>query len=250
MKAIGLGSLLALHYSDTWANPGQQTTPVDWSSLELNALSDRVASYTTEALTQLSAANATPDIVQVGNEITNGMLWNVGKVANNNFSSFATLLKSGIQAVRDFDPKILVMVQIEKCNNFATTKWWLDGVLQQGVAFDILGQSCYSAAPNGVAGYQGTPAEWTPVFNQLAAQYPQLRFMIAEYSADQRAAHETMHQLPDGRGLGAFNWDPTRSYSTHPNYPLFTTDGVWNRFVAIPELMAIYDDIASQYGLR
>jgi hypothetical protein len=59
-----------------------------------------------------------------------------------------------------------------------------------------------------------------------------------------------MFNLPNKRGLGTFNWDPTRSYDTHPNDPLFTTDGVWNKFVAIPEKMALYEKMAKDYGLR
>ena len=50
--------------------------------------------------------------------------------------------------------------------------------------------------------------------------------------------------------LGTFNWDPTRSHETHPNHPLFRTDGAWNRYVAIPEMMALYEKMAKDYGLR
>jgi hypothetical protein len=55
--------------------------------------------------------------------------------------------------------------------------------------------------------------------------------------------------LPDKRGLGTFNWDPTRSYATHPNDPLFSTDGAWNRYVAIPAKMGLYDQMVRDYGL-
>jgi arabinogalactan endo-1,4-beta-galactosidase len=244
IKTIEMGFLLDLHYSNNWADPTKQTTPISWADLELAALSSQVYNYTKEVVSTLRAAGAAPNIVQVGNEITNGMLWNNGKISNNDFSGFTTLLKSGINAVREVDPNVKIMLHIEKCNDYATTKWWLDGVIHAGVSFDILGQSCYATAPNGVVGYQGTPSQWTSVFSRLASDYPSLKFMIAEYSAEQRAAHDTMRSLPNGRGLGAFNWDPTRAYSTHPNDPLFKTNGEWNNYVAIPERMAIYDTIA------
>jgi arabinogalactan endo-1,4-beta-galactosidase len=248
VKAIGMGFMLDLHYSNNWTNPTAQATPSAWANLGLTDLSKQVYDYTKDALTQLKNAGARPDIVQVGNEITNGMLWNSGKIANNDFSGLATLLKSGIQAVHDVDSSIKILLHIEKCNNLATSKWWLDGVLNAGVTFDILGQSCYATAPNGVVGYQGTPSEWKTVFTQLATSYPNLKFMIAEYSAEQRAAHDTMRSLPNGRGLGAFNWDPTRAYATHPNHPLFTNDGTWNHYVANDSLMKIYEGIAADYG--
>jgi arabinogalactan endo-1,4-beta-galactosidase len=250
VKSIGLGFLLDLHYADTWTNPGAQKPPTAWANLALPVLETRVYDYTKDAVTKLKAASAMPDIVQIGNEITNGMLWDVGRASGSNFDSLATLLKAGIRAVREVDPAIQILLHIEKCNNLTTSQWWLDGVLGAGVAFDILGQSCYATAPNGVTGYQGSPAEWQATFAALATKYPNLKFIIAEYSAQQRAANDTMFNLPNHRGLGTFNWDPTRAYDTHPNHPLFTTNGAWNRFVAIPELMALYEKMAADYGLR
>jgi arabinogalactan endo-1,4-beta-galactosidase len=250
VKAVGMGFLLDLHYSDTWTNPGAQATPAAWAGLSVSALETKVYEYTKDALAQLKAASAMPDIVQVGNEITAGMLWDVGKASGSDFANLATLLKAGIRAVREADPAIQVMLHIEKCNNTETSEWWLDGVLGAGVKFDILGQSCYATAPNGVAGYQGTPAQWQTTFAALTTKYPDLKFLIAEYSAQQRAVNDTMFNLPNHRGLGSINWDPTRAYDTHPNHPLFTTDGAWNKFVADPTLMALYETMAKDYGLR
>lgn len=250
VKAIGLGFMLNLHYSDTWTNPAAHATPAAWRGLNLAALADKVHDYTKDAVIQLREAAAMPDIVSVGNEITNGMLWDVGRITNNSFSNLATLLKAGIRAVREVNPNIKVQLHIEKCNNTATSQWWLDAVLAEGVTFDILAQSCYASAPNGVAGYQGTPAQWRTTFAALAARYPKLKFMIAEYSAEQRAANDVMFELPGQRGLGSFNWDPTRAYDTHPNDPLFSTSGAWNHYVAIPEKLALYDQMAAAYGLR
>jgi arabinogalactan endo-1,4-beta-galactosidase len=250
VKAIGMGFLLDLHYSDTWTNPGAQKPPAAWASLPIADLEKAVYDYTKDAVTQLKAASAMPDMVQIGNEITSGMLFDLGKASGSDFANFARLLKAGIRGVKDVNPAIQVMLHIEKCHNLETTKWWLDGVLGAGVTFDIFGQSCYAAGPNGVAAYQGTPADWQATFAALVTGYPSLKFVIAEYSAQQRAANDTMFNLPDGRGLGTFNWDPTRSYDTHPNHPLFTTNGEWNRFVAIPEMMALFEKMAKDYGLR
>jgi hypothetical protein len=59
-----------------------------------------------------------------------------------------------------------------------------------------------------------------------------------------------MFELPNKRGLGAFNWDPTRAYDTHPNHPLFSANGAWNKYLAVPSLMALYEKMAVDYGLR
>ena len=249
VKQIGMGFMLDLHYSDTWTNAAAQTTPLAWAGLSLSALETKVHDYTKDAITQLKSQGAMPDMVSIGNEIANGMLWDLGQINNSNFANFATLLKAGVQAVREIDPAIVIVMHLDKCDNFNTTKWWLDGVLGQGVSFDVLGQSCYADGPNGVAGYQGTPADWKATFTSLASAYPTMKFLIAEYSAEQRAAGDVMFDMPNKRGLGTFNWDPTRAYDTHPNDPLFSTNGAWNHYVAIPEKMALYEQMAKDYGV-
>jgi arabinogalactan endo-1,4-beta-galactosidase len=244
--------LFDLHMSDTWTNPGAQGTPSAWDDSSLSALQGDVYDYVHDAVSQLIAADARPDVVQIGNEITNGMLWDTGGISGDDFSDFASLLKSGISAVRDIDPSILIMLHIEKCNNLSTTRWWLEGVHDEGVEFDVFGQSCYAPAiidgSQHHTGYQGSPSEWGPVFNAIASDYPNLKFVIAEYSAEQRAANDVVFNIPDERGLGTFNWDPTRFYDTHPNVPLFEPVGAWNDFVVVQDRMSIYDEMATYYA--
>src|SRR5215813_569717 len=79
-KSVGAKLLLDLHYSDTWADPGHQTKPAAWSSLSFTDLVQRVHDYTRDAISSMNQAGVLPDMVQVGNEISNGMLWNSGYV--------------------------------------------------------------------------------------------------------------------------------------------------------------------------
>jgi arabinogalactan endo-1,4-beta-galactosidase len=96
-------------------------------------------------LNYLKSKNLVPEMVQVGNETNNGMLWPVGKVENNNWQNFATLLNSGIRAVRDFSmtsslkPKIILHVaQLQNAGH------WTNSLISNGVTdFDILGLSHY-----------------------------------------------------------------------------------------------------------
>lgn len=245
VKAQGMYFLLDLHMSDTWTNPGAQATPSAWAGYSLSQLEEAVTDYVADAVTSLIAEGARPDIVQFGNEITNGMMWDAGRISNDDFSNFTALLKAGISGVKAVDDSILIMLHIEKCNNLATTRWWLDGVLGEGVDFDIFGQSCY--APHGDhPGYQGQPSEWANTFGTIATEYPDLKFAIAEYSAEQRAANDVLFDLPNKRGVGTFNWDPTRAYETHPNDPLFSMN--WPAFTVIPEKMEIYEELAAEYA--
>ena len=74
--------------------------------------------------------------------------------------------------------------------------------MTQGVVFDVFGESCYTA-------YQGMPSDWMSTFTQLQTAFPTLKFVIAEYGPEQRAANDIMFNLPNQAGLGTYNWEPT-----------------------------------------
>src|SRR3954471_9674960 len=111
LKATGAKLLLDFHYSDTWADPGHQTKPAAWSAQTFAALNSTVHDYTVSALTSMRNAGVKPDMVQVGNEVTNGMLWSDGSIVysgttqqqNQSWQKFGQLLNSAIAGVRDVD---------------------------------------------------------------------------------------------------------------------------------------------------
>ena len=82
IKDAGFKLMLDIHYSDTWTDPSNHSTPAAWSTLDATQLAQKVYEYTKDCLQQMVAAGAAPDWVQVGNEITTGMLWPAGKIAN------------------------------------------------------------------------------------------------------------------------------------------------------------------------
>ena len=145
-KNAGMAVNLDLHYSDTWADPGHQATPAAWNALTFAVLKDSVYQYTLRVLNYLKSKNLTPEMVQVGNETNQGMLWNLGKVIANNYTPFGDLLKSGIQAIRDFSltsaikPQIILHVaQPENADYYINHLMNYAGVTD----FDILGISYY-----------------------------------------------------------------------------------------------------------
>src|SRR5438132_4579725 len=78
IKDAGLSLLLDFHYSDNWADPGKQCVPVAWQKFTtIEQLASAVHDYTKDAISQLIAGAARPDLVQIGNEITPGMLLHV-----------------------------------------------------------------------------------------------------------------------------------------------------------------------------
>lgn len=145
-KQAGMAVNLDIHYSDTWADPDHQEIPAAWKNLNLVQMKDSVYQYTLRVLNYLKSKNLVPEMVQVGNENNNGMLWPTGKVSGNNFNAFAQLLNSGIKAVRDFSatseikPRIILHVAQIQFADF-----WTRGIVHNGVTdFDILGLSHYT----------------------------------------------------------------------------------------------------------
>lgn len=144
-KEQGMAVNLDLHYSDSWADPGNQTIPAAWTGLSFNLLRDSVYNYTLTVLNYLKAKNLVPEMIQVGNETNGGILWPQGQVVNNNYQNFADLLKSGLKAVRDFSAtstiKPQVILHVAQMQN---AEYWMDQLVSKAVTdFDIIGISHY-----------------------------------------------------------------------------------------------------------
>lgn len=130
-KAAGMNVYLTLHFSDSWADPGQQTIPAGWPR-DIDNLSWRLYNYTMEVGNAFAGAGVTPSIVSIGNEIRAGLLWPTGDY--NNFYNMARLLHSASSGIRDSRlgraPKI--MVHLDNGWNWDTQKWFYESLLKQG----------------------------------------------------------------------------------------------------------------------
>ena len=233
-RALGMGLFLDLHYSDNWADPGKQVKPSAWAQAPFEQLEQELHDYTRKTVQAMVDAGVKPSLVQVGNEITAGMLFPDGSSADENWPRFARLLKAGASAVRAVDPAITVVLHIDRCGDNATTRWWVDAARAHEVPFTVLGQSCYTE-------HQGTPEEWQSNFDDLITRYPDLSFLVAEYSHEKRRVNDLMRSLPNGRGLGTFIWEPTRWMEA-----VFDRNG--QRYDA-NALLDTYAEMASDYGL-
>lgn len=141
-KALGMSWLLDLHYSDFWADPGKQTIPKAWQGLDEDGLVQAVGEYTGQVLNALKAADVPPQMVAVGNELSLGLLWPVGKTPD--YAAIARLVSAGITAVRTFDPALPVMVHLDNGGNNALYREWFDGYFAHGGAdFEVIGLSYY-----------------------------------------------------------------------------------------------------------
>jgi arabinogalactan endo-1,4-beta-galactosidase len=155
IKGVGGTFLLDIHYSDTWADPGKQFTPAEWSSLDFDALERRVNDYTVSVLKDLRESGAMPDMVQVGNEITAGILWPAGKVLDappateaEQWARFARLVNAGSRAVRSFQTpghKIRIVIHIHGGGREGLPKWFFAKFNRNAVDYDVIGLSFYPA---------------------------------------------------------------------------------------------------------
>src|SRR5690606_20385870 len=75
IKEKGFHFLLNFHYSDYWADPGKQIKPKEWEGLSFPNLLGAVEDYTENVIRTLKEEGVLPDMVQIGNEITTGMIW-------------------------------------------------------------------------------------------------------------------------------------------------------------------------------
>ncbi|WP_298148413.1 glycosyl hydrolase 53 family protein [Flavobacterium sp.] len=128
----GLKVWLTVHYSDTWADPGHQTKPQAWQNMNLEALKTAVASYTTEIMTQIK-----PDLIQIGNETNDGMLWPEGRLSTNE-ANFKALASAGIEAVRAQSTQTKIMLHFAGMNG---SDWFFEKV--KDLDYDYIGLSYY-----------------------------------------------------------------------------------------------------------
>lgn len=141
-KVKGVDWLLNFHYSDCWADPGKQMPPKAWEHMDASELEQAVYEYTKETLELCRREQVIPQMVAVGNEVSNGLLWPLGRVPN--YSNIARFISAGIRAVRDFDQRIPVMIHLDNGGNNELYRRWFDNYLDnQGEDFDYIGLSYY-----------------------------------------------------------------------------------------------------------
>ena len=148
-KTLGYKILLDFHYSDTWADPGKQFTPAAWENLSFQVLTDSVRVYTTKVLDAMQNADVLPEMVQIGNEINNGMLWPQGKLwpetGGANWQGLTTLIKAGIQGVKQAknSSEIKIMIHAATGGNIQESNTFYSKMKEFGVEYDFIGLSYY-----------------------------------------------------------------------------------------------------------
>ena len=151
-QQLGMRLMIDFHYSDTWADPSKQGVPAAWKNYDFEQMKQAVADHTKEVLNALKERGVNVEWVQVGNETTDGMLWNdeagdaalkVTGRASKNMANFAAYINAGYDAVKAVYPEAKVIVHLDKGNNLSQYTWMFDGLKQNGAKWDVIGMSLY-----------------------------------------------------------------------------------------------------------
>lgn len=140
-KDLGMKWLLCLHYSDFWADPGKQYPPKAWQGMNADELTQAVYEFTKKTMERCASEGLTPDMVQVGNELTNGLLWPLGRKPN--FDNIFRFVDAGVRAVREASPETIVMIHLDNGGNHPMYLEWFGNYFDRGGDCDVIGLSYY-----------------------------------------------------------------------------------------------------------
>lgn len=254
VKKHGFKFLLDLHYSDTWADPAHQHKPTAWADLSYEELLVQVHTYTKNVLKSFSAAGAPPDYVQIGNEITPGMLWPDGKIGDKHLNSdeqwkkLSELLKAGIRGTHDAlrDHEVKIVIHIDRGGSKSVCEWFFSNLMEKDVDFDMIGLSYYPWMHGSLNDleetlhYIGNELN-KPVFIAETA-FPHREIGKPDYDLEFEATPngqseflsdllKVVQKTPNEQGVGIIYWHPesvpTQDYSTwmHGATALFDKKG-------------------------
>lgn len=238
-KALGMKVLVDFHYSDFWVDPGQQKKPDAWKNDSGDKLVDDVYAYTAKVMQDFNAQGVTPDMVQVGNELNNGMLWPEAQLTEDNpngYKFLAKLLNAGLQAVHDNDKdnKVKTMIHLAGVDVNLYHTFFDNLIVKNKVNdFNIIGMSFYPF-------WHGTMDDLKNTMNDVSAKYNKDVIAVetafgytledADFEKNNFGTNEekvggykatvqgqatglrdvmaTVASVNDNRGLGIFYWAP------------------------------------------
>jgi beta-galactosidase len=169
-------------------------------------------------------------MVQVGNEINHGMVWPEGAI--NNLDSLAQLIYAGVTGVKEVSPATAIMLHIALGGQNDEARFFLDNMKARNVPFDVIGLSYYPR-------WHGTLEDLKNNMADLAKRYPQ-QVMVAEYSQLKREVNDIAFNVPDGKAVGSFIWEPLNSWEG-----IFDRQGKANDYMDV-----VYPEIAKKYNIH
>jgi arabinogalactan endo-1,4-beta-galactosidase len=214
VHAAGMKIYLDIMYSDFWADPQHQIIPAAWQGQDLAQLTQTVQTYTQQVMSAFAHQGTPVDMVSIGNEIRNGILWPVGQVdptANTGWDNLATLLKAGVAGAQAGNPpghKLLIMMHYDQGGNNQLSQAFYQNLENLGVPFDVIGLSYYPF-------FHGTISQMKANVDALATQFGK-PIVIAETQYAWTLANG--NEQP-GYSTGDFVWQPSQISAGYPASP-------------------------------
>ncbi len=208
--ALGMRIMIDFHYSDSWADPGEQTVPAAWSGHTISQLDTDVYNHTYGILSYLKTNGITVTWVQVGNEINAGMLWPLGSTSYP--SNLAGLINQGYAATKAIYPSALVVLHLANGYYDAGFRSFFDSMKTYGAKYDVIGMSHYPTASN----WSTLASELSTTMTDMVSRYGK-PVIISETGMDWQSASTAKSMMADlisrvqalgSNGLGVFYWEP------------------------------------------
>lgn len=228
--AAGMSIMIDFHYSDTWADPGQQAKPAAWAGESTSALYTSEYNYTISTLNSLKSAGITPVWVQVGNETNDGMMWQDGRISAGSVNAlhFTYMVNTGYNAVKSVFPNAKVIVHIANGYDNGLFRYIFDILKANNASYDVIGMSLYPTTSN----WSTLNSQCLNNMNDMVSRYGK-QVMICEVGMSESAATTCKSFLSDlitkvksvsgGNGLGVFYWEP-EAYNNWQGYGLGAFD--------------------------
>ena len=230
IKAQEMSFMLDFHYSDYWADPGQQRKPKAWTALNFEELEEAVFSYTRDTLLALQVEGVLPDIVQIGNEIRSGLLFPEGELPD--YAHMVRLVNAGIRGARAVAQaeELQVMIHLDQGGRYFYLKEWFINAFANGLLeFDLMGLSYYPF-------WHGTFTDLQQTLMKLIEEYHKPVMLVETAHAWRKSEHGFIDEvqekiagvpatpegqrkvldlvmnivasLPDHMGMGIYYWEP------------------------------------------
>jgi len=230
-KAMGYKWLLDFHYTNSWADPRahSQQIPTTWRDKPAEEVADLLYEYTRDTIAKMAAADVLPDIVQVGNEIGNGILFPLGHVVNNGqteWDNLARFLQAGVRGVRvgaGNHPMPKIMIHVDHGGDWPLTENFFDRLNSYDLPYDLIGFSFYPWSHGRLydlktnlfntakrygkdvmvveTGYYYVPNQFTRIPGPFP-ETPEGQAQLLE------AINKIVMDVPGNRGKGVFWWEP------------------------------------------
>ena len=217
VTAAGLPLMVDFHYSDFFADPGNQTVPAAWKadSGDIARMAEHVREHTAEVLKALKKAGIAVTWIQIGNETRAGMIWPTGQLksfSDSEWEAFARLYRTGYAAAKEVFPQALVMPHLNHA--YKDNAWWFTKLKENGGQFDMIALSHYPQSDNASM----TPAELN---TEAAKQITRLKslfgvkVMVSEIGVQQdkpavgkEIIADFFSRVDRSACAGVFYWEP------------------------------------------